>query len=160
MGTRMKFTLFIILIFGFAPNAFSNVPGDCSSTDQWRSVLGTQCQSSAGIVFVRVDNGWKDTSNGTTWFNQKGYGYPDDSQSFCAKNGGTLPDCEDLTNGVSHGFQEILRDMKATWLWCSVPYYHDFIFDSGDGTFNSYYHYFGFNCRRDQCAASVRCIQG
>lgn len=114
---------------------------DCASAAQ-NSQLGTRCQTSTGAVFVRVDYGWKDTeTKGKVWYDDMAKNLNQySSKKLCSDKGQALPSKEDFQIAESHGFREILKDMKNRWFWSSsiYPYYTAFAygFYGSDGNFD------------------------
>jgi hypothetical protein len=95
----------------------------CENTPQ-QSALGTQCVTSAGVVFVRINGGWQDTSvNGKIWFDRTAgrdlnpqidwWNFSLSQKAaeiFCQGHGGKLPSSREFLFAEGHGFREILKD--------------------------------------------------
>ena len=115
--------------------------------------VGDVVTTSKGFDFQLLENqAWKDITSGITWSDvePKNYTFDDAVKTF----GTELPTKEEFTIAESHGFREILPNMKNNWFWSPsvYPYYTDvaYVFSGNFG--NIYYDV------RD-LSDSVRCIE-
>ena|SRR3990167_1935573 len=115
--------------------------------------LGDIITTSKGYDFVMLGhNIWKDITSGITWYDvePKTYTFDKAVKTF----GDRLPTKEEFTIAESHGFREILPNMKNNWFWSSSvhPNSTDYAYGFHGYSGNGYYDV------RD-LSDSVRCIE-
>ncbi len=95
----------------------------CQSTTQTPQT-GTRCVTRANVVFVRADDGWKDTLSGLTWMDQKDADNQKGAEENCAKvSNHRLPSKADFETAELHGLRDVIWDMRPEVLGNKYHYY-------------------------------------